>query len=81
MTHLPHQRFIYSKDYIPIDMMNEWELKEYLDEHCLDINEFFQWMTGQTVAMDDDGNFLYYKPDIEYWVSCKLNGKYPIIFD
>lgn len=79
--HLRDISFKYSYCYTPIDMMNEWELKEHLDEHCLDIDEFFQWMTGQTVAMDDDGNFLYYKSDVDYWVNCKMSGRQPIIFD
>jgi hypothetical protein len=39
--------------------MKESEVKEYL------FNKFLEWMTGQTVGVNEDGSDDYYDYDVE----------------
>lgn len=39
--------------------MNEEEVKQYL------FDKFLEWLTGQTVGLNEDGSIDYYEYDVE----------------
>jgi succinate dehydrogenase flavin-adding protein (antitoxin of CptAB toxin-antitoxin module) len=53
--------------------MREQEVREYLTDMGLDDDEFFEWMTGQTVGVNEDFSPDYFEHDVKRWVESKTN--------
>ena len=57
--------------------MGEQEVKNLLKEKGLSWEEFAEWMIGQTVSSDENGNIIYYTHDVMDFVNMKLKGIQP----
>lgn len=45
------------------------------------MDEFMEWMKGQTVGLNDDGSLNYYRYDVERWIRFKKGEDAVLVFD
>ena len=60
--------------------MNEQQVRELFNMHIaegfeLSFKEFEEWMVGQTIRLDSNGNTLYYPHDVERYIEQEIEGK------
>jgi NOL1/NOP2/fmu family ribosome biogenesis protein len=48
--------------------MNQKELEKTLEANKLEIADFYKWMDGQTVGLDDKGETDWYDCDVERFI-------------
>ena len=48
--------------------MTEEEVRALLDKYNLTWEDFLYWMRGQTTALGEDGETLFYKTDVMMFV-------------
>lgn len=48
--------------------MNQSELEKTLRENKLELKDFYEWMTGQTVALDDKGETIWFDCDVRRFI-------------
>ena len=55
--------------------MNQKNLSDLLQTLNLDKQEFAQWLSGQTIGFDKNGDIDIYDHDIIRWIKTKTTGE------
>lgn len=55
--------------------MLEKEVKELLSKNGLQWEDFAQWIIGQTVHSNENGETLYFEWDVKRYINAKTKGK------
>ena len=61
--------------------MKESEVRAELEKYELNWSDFMEWMRGQTISADEQGNTIYHTTDVRHFITLKTTGKKQVDWD